>query len=299
MHLFLLRSDCFVFRHFSNLTLNNRIFYDIIIKTMNNPKTISAILILGLAFIASYFIYDKGKSAVLETNKNTQEKSLQKPSSLLSNNLDNNSKPLKNRQSEENVNGGNITQNLSLSFFDELKSKVNLNQDPEVLSNGIESASGEIFVKVLESARKDFEFFNDVSDSVLKISNDNSKETKISYLKNIDEITKKNFKGFDKVYLEVIVDTYQKTDSSSASQLAEIYKNMANDYLNLSIPSEFVDFHKNAVVYYKNAEKIYLAMANYKNDPIKGYMALEVINGLLDSGYEIQNSAIEMAKQIQ
>jgi hypothetical protein len=144
----------------------------------------------------------------------------------------------------------------------------------------------------------DFKLVSVVYDSDIKISQDVSKEAKTRYLKALEEIKQKNFGDFNKNNLQIIVDVYQKIDSSSANRLANIYKNLAAEYLKTSVPADWVDIHKMLIIYVKNAEIIYRAMANYPVDPIKGYLALETIDSLVSGAGEIQNVLTEKLKEI-
>jgi len=192
----------------------------------------------------------------------------------------------------------NLTKNLGETLFEEIQNNNLINQEKRTLSSDVNAASENLANKVISDSLSDFKLVSNIYDSDLKISQDVSKEAKNRYLKAVEEINQKNFANFKENYLEVIVDTYQKINPSSANQLTNIYKALANDYLNITVPADWVDIHKRLIIYAKNAEIVYQAMANYPTDPIKGYLALETIDSLVSSAEEIQNIFNEKIKEI-
>lgn len=192
----------------------------------------------------------------------------------------------------------NLTRALGQALFEEIQSTNLSNQEENNLSADPDLMSGKLVSNIFKNSQLELNFVSAINDSDLKISQDISKEAKTKYLEAIAEINKRNFAGFDKYYLEIIVDVFQKLDSSSVIQLADIYKNLASNYLNLSVPLDWVDIHKTLIIYVKNAEIVYRAMANYPVDPIKGYLALETVDSLVSNAGEIQNILTEKLKEI-
>jgi hypothetical protein len=191
--------------------------------------------------------------------------------------------------------------NLTLTIGEVLKEQVQFS--PNFLNTEKADLSTEAFL-MSERLTKDA-FSNNhlglvfsVSDPDLKISSDNSNDAKVKYLKAIEEIGKKAFAGFDKYYTQVIYETYGENNPASAVQLADIYKNLADDMLNLTAPGDWLSLHKRIILSYKNAEVVYRAMADYSKDPIKGYLALEMVQSLADGMEEIQKTILAKAKEV-
>jgi hypothetical protein len=124
------------------------------------------------------------------------------------------------------------------------------------------------------------ELVSDIPDSELKVTSDTSRQAKLRYLKMTLEINKKDFGNFNKNYLQIIVDVFKNLDSSSAARLATIYRNLSQDYLNVEVPRDWVSLHKALIMHFRNSEIIYSALANYQNDPLKGYLALELVENV-------------------
>lgn len=180
----------------------------------------------------------------------------------------------------------NITEDLSKIVFENIKAGKTSAAPEEVLS--------EIFGN--KEIKLDFVF--DIGDAELKILSDNSKEAKKRYLEIIGEINKKHSSSFGKIYLEIIVDVYQKLDVSSAKQAASVYNKLAEEYLNVLAPSDWLDVHKALIIHFKNAATVYSAMSEYLNDPIKGYLALETIEAVANNGEQTQNFLNQKIKEL-
>lgn len=192
----------------------------------------------------------------------------------------------------------NTVKSLSQNLFEEIQNNNLVNQEKRTLSSDINAASENLVNKVINDSLSDFKLVSTINDSDIKISSDISREAKNKYLKAVGEINKNNFGDFNESYLQVIADAYQRVDSSSANRLADIYKNLSDDYFGLATPADWVDVHKMLIIYAKNSEVVYRAMAYYPTDPIKGYLALEAMDGLVSSGEKIETILGEKIKEI-
>lgn len=251
-------------------------------------KKMTIIFIIASGLIGSYFIVknsgiNNSKTAVEIKNivKKGDEAFLKNPIKWLKDSVS---------PSVLGTSGGNFTENLGEMIFEQIKS-----------SNSIDLASGKIINAndILKNKQLELDFVSDIDIAELKISQDNLIEAKKIYLKTIGEINKNNFGDFNKMYLEIIVDVFQKLDVSSAKKISGIYKNLADDYLNIAAPKDWIDFHKAIIIYFKNSETVYSAMANYLNDPLKGYLALEVIENVINEGQQAQNILDKHLKEIK
>ena len=177
----------------------------------------------------------------------------------------------------------NLTKALGQNLFKQIQTDNLLGKENKDLPTDIDSLSEKLANNIISESLADFKLVSIIYDSDINISSDTSKEAKFQYLKTITEVNQKNFGSFNKNYLQVIVDVYQKIDPYPASRLANIYKNLTADFLKVSVPADWVDIHKMLIIYVKNSEIAYRAMANYPVDPIKGYLAIETIDSLVNS----------------
>lgn len=248
---------------------------------MNPPRLGLIILILGLVALGTYLVTNVSKTQTTKSLVSPPPIKLSSPAPEVSSpgNFD-----------EKN----NLTKNLGDALYKQIQTEIQT-KNPLTDAN---SLSEELANEVINNSLSDFQLISTINNSELKISQDVSQEAKNQYLKTIEEINVKDFGDFKENYLQVIINTYQKLDYSSADRLANIYKNLAGDYLNTSVPADWIGFHKQLVLYAKNAAIIYRAMANYPTDPIKGYLALESIETLTNSAEDIQNIFSEKIKEI-
>lgn len=136
-----------------------------------------------------------------------------------------------------------------------------------------------------------------INDKDLKISQDNSAEAQTVYVEKVIKIRNRPELG-PEVFLNVLKETFEKNNIKIAKQFALANGNAANEYLDLTIPSEWLDIHKKLISYFKTWQEIYLVIADYYNDPIKASKALEVIDQLLIDNENIRNLFIQKAKNI-
>ncbi len=193
----------------------------------------------------------------------------------------------------------NLTAALGQTLVDQIKGAPDIlnYQTGKLPTTDINSMSDKLTGNFFNESQ--LNLISDINDSGLKISRDNSVEAKKKYLDSVAEITKKNFGDFNRTYVGVVYETYGKNNPSYAGRLADIYKNLSGDYFTLVVPSDWIDFHRRAILYFKNAEIVYRAMANYQTDPIKGYLALEMVQSLTDNSVEIQNMLIKKVQEMK
>ena len=252
-----------------------------------SAKTAIAIFIFIAGVVGSYSIVKNSNFGQKFIEQNTGEK-IKTEEKLAQNPI----KWLKDSVSPSvlGASNGNFTENLGETIFEQIKS-----------SDGIDLASGKTINinDILKNKQLGLDFVSDISVAELKASQDNSIESKKLYLRTIGEINKDDFGDFKKMYLEIVVDVFQKLDVSSAKEIAGIYKNLADDYLSVSTPSDWLDFHKAVIIHFKNAATVYSAMADYLDDPLKGYLALEVIETIMSEGQQAQNLLDKHLKEIK
>ena len=222
---------------------------------------------------------------------NIKTESLFEPQSQLS----------ENSSTENNQNSDNISDNLTAILAQKI---VENNPEGPIQQNGqtginvpnATTATQDLLEEAL--ANSDFTFDIPVIEENLKISQNNSLAAQTEYLKNIKQITDRNFSNFKKTDSDILSDVFEKNDFSSAQRATEIYKSLANDYYNLSVPSLWLDFHENAITHFQKAAAVYQAILDYNNDPLKAYIAAESISQLETSAKEIQTLLEEKAKPL-
>lgn len=252
---------------------------------MTRIKTIKialAVFVLGAGLAGSYLIIKNSASLIKSDKESLISKNINEVKEIFSEN------PLK--WVENDVSAGifdsNLTENLKESLLKQIKSSD---------KKSVEETVNDIF----NNKQLKLDFISDINDIELKISKNNSIEVKKNYIETIRDTNKKNFGDFKKIYLEVIVDVFQKLDVSSAKKVSDIYKNLAADYLKISVPLDWIEFHKGLIINFRNAETVYSAMVEYLDDPVKGYLALEAIEGIINESQRLQSVLDKNFKELQ
>lgn len=258
---------------------------------MNSPKKNGFILVLSA--MVAIGIYRVGNSRI--GKRKTPDASPENPSAVKLTSFDSATdsfaKPLIVSSPIGAANQpvkNNLTQSFSETLFEQVQAAALLRQEDETAPD-LKSISEELVGKLVNRNLPEIGWVTKIDESRLKISADNSKNGKEDYLKTLSLINRKNFDGFEKNYLEVVIDVYQKINPDSATRLADIYQNLAQDYQKTAAPPDWLSLHKKLIIYAENAELVYRTMAQYPADPLKGYLALEALESLTASGEEMRN----------
>ncbi len=261
---------------------------------MKNPKIFFSVFVIVIGAVGAYFIINNSMPVTnFPGNSDNNQKTDTNP--ISENNVFQVQQPINNKTN----NNANLTDKFEQSLLNNIKNgNLLVNNTAGPIPQNI-LASDQSMSDLLGSSKADLNFIDSISDSEIIISNDNSVAAKKKYLETITEANKKDVGSFNKNYIGVIIDTFQKTDTTSAAKLADIFKNTVADYEKISVPSDWADIHKEQIVYLKNSETLYSAMSQYTTDPIKGYFALDMVDGLVQKAGEIKNILIQKANEVK
>ena len=274
---------------------------------MKSIKIAAIILVLGAGLAGSYFIIENSAPAADVKQEITEkdgkppienpiqwvEKNVKDVLSKMGelNQLGSSDKPTSDTQPENN-----FTQTFSQMIFEQIKSKneqglTEKDGQTAIFAPNEETISQEWLDKFLSanSPGKPFgPYHPKVDEKKFKISQDVSSDNQIRYIKELENITQKNLVSFNKTSMEVLNEIAEKSDSSSAKQLAEIYETMAEDYYKVDVPVNWIDFHKAVLSHFYSAQSMWTAVANFQDDPLKAYLAAQFISNLEDSATGLQ-----------
>ena len=280
---------------------------------MNPVKIAAIVLIISAGLVGSYFIVKKASPPISDKEDisplNETNSLFQKPIQWVEK-----LKDFVNKQQEEPENSAantsvpaddsfNLTKFVAGSLFGRMK---NLDQSSK---NSFEGQGIDINdpenQKLIEEAMADITdpFNPKIENKDLKISGDNSKEAKLSYLKSIQEIGQKyfsnpDFKRDSDQLMEDINQDCLGNGNTVNSKIASAYNDIAVNYLNLNIPSDWSDTHREMIIYVKRGYLIFDALANCSIDPIKGYLAGRTLPQFASESQTIQEALKEKAVEI-
>lgn len=289
------------------------------------PTSIAAIvLVIGAGAFASYLIFKNSLPAITSATDtdNPQNNALgnvsgqvpiqwiNKIGSSIANLADSSSAEVTaaDNNSTSVLNGAdspNLTQQIAQSLFTEMRSRDQSGSQPFQDFNPNDPTSQQFIAQATSNLGSNSFFNQDVSDSDLKISGDNSKDAKVNYLNSIKDISVNRFndpkyiRSADQVEADIQVDCFGGSGTSMNQQVADLYKNLTQDYLNLPVPSDWLDLHKQIIGSLKTSNAIYQALANCASDPVGGYLAAKSLPQLFDKVKSVQDLLAQKYNEVQ
>lgn len=256
-------------------------------KTIN--KGLAAFVIVGLSVIVSFFIISSPKNSQKEGVASSFLRSSNNPFlSFQSSNIKTQNptitqkiSPLKTDNLTEEL-ASIITESIANSNPDGLKEgKKIIPPDPNLLEE-----------KTLQFKEKAAKFLGEdvFTEKDIIITDDNSKEAQLAYLKKLDETTKKNFTGFDKSFAELFNSWLETGDPSDVKTYTKIAAAQIKDLLAIRVPSLWKPFHLQNLNLWQKKLAAYQALLETKEDPVKAMVAFKVLPQLLTETVLLQET---------
>lgn len=196
---------------------------------------------------------------------------------------------------DKNLNSPNFTEFIASSFFNQMKILDQKGENPFENFNPDDPEGRKFIESAIANIQNPSQIFDVlINNDDLKISEDNSKEAVTKYLKEIEQINNSRFDGIKNLDANQMIrdlqnDCFANNPSSSNRKLALFYKNLADDYLNLTTPRDLLAFHTASVNHFKKSNLIYSILANCFNDPVKSGLVIDELPKLLEKTQEIQD----------
>ena len=197
----------------------------------------------------------------------------------------------------------NLTESFAKSLFSEMRLRDQSGSKPFQNFNPNDPEAKQLIAEAAVNIGPGNFFQQTVDEKDLKISSDNSKSSKLKYLGDIGQISKSRFsdkkyqRSSDQIIADINKDCFGNGTSLNQG-LADIYKNLADDYLNLAAPSDWLSLHKQIIEHFKNSEEIYQSFADCSKDPIRSYLATQALPQLMDKAQAIQNLIVQKYKEV-
>lgn len=287
------------------------------------PKSIAAIvLVIGAGVFASYLVFKNSLPEITSaTDANNPQKSalgnvsgqvpiqwINKIGSSIANIADSSSSVTTGVNANNSFGGSNnqnLTQSLAQSLFNQMQSQDQSGKQPLQQFNPADPTNQQFIAQATNSLSPDYFFNQNVNASDLKVSNDNSKQAKMNYMDSIKTISSNRFndpkyiRSADQVESDIQLDCFGGSGTSGNQALADVYKNLVGDYLNLPVPSDWLDLHREIISSLKASNAIYQALANCSTDPVRGYLAAKSLPQLFDEAKAVQDLLAQKYNEIQ
>jgi len=189
-----------------------------------------------------------------------------------------------------------------------------LDSNPQITSQDIFSATvdsatidemakralGDMYSTLTEQTLAELEKVPDIfnitiSDSDIKISQDNSKETINKYLSQVSSILNSdNFFIKEEAY-KAMTTAFNNNDFSQLDVLIKTNDAKIDDAKTIVVPSTWKEIHEKGLELTLLVRNIYVSFRDALNDPLKAYIAISELDKFTQSWNDLVNQAIELA----
>lgn len=272
---------------------------------MNKIKIAAMFLILSGGVLVAYFTVKNSVPAagVIQTENGTDIKRITNGNLLdwLNNSADKNIGTAD--QSADNLSQSNFSQFDNLtdlvaqSMFNGMKIMDQNGTNPfeKINTNDLETQK---LIQDTINNLPQFAFETEVNEKDIKISKDNSKDNKIEYLRRTGEAIFKNSNDVYKDPTKTISGVVDSGSTSDARKLSDTYKTIFDQFMDITVPSDFINLHKNYLTILKSSEAIYGGISNFQNDPVKANLFIKLIPDLVKKETEIKQQYYKKSLEI-
>ncbi len=237
------------------------------------------IVVIGLAGV--YVVINRNNPALQQNNQSDQQSldgsSASDQSSDGNGVGDSNTASIYNSPNDPN----NATQQVARVAFEQMKALDQSGRNPFDGSTGNDAAVNQ----TIEDTIKDKSFFADsyyVDITKIKTTKDNSRDAKLRYVKQIEHIgaTYPAKSEYQNVIMRIQDDINQACNSGDPGinrEIADYYKQLADVYLNVVVPTDWAKLHRTVVQHFKQGGLLFEAIANCPNDPLKTIAATKTL----------------------
>ncbi len=132
----------------------------------------------------------------------------------------------------------------------------------------------------------------------IRIGSDNSTNAQIAYMESLNDITKKNFAGFNTPILTVLNNFFERIDSDALAKYVSIAESEVGDLLALKVPQQLSAWHLQNLNLWGKKLVVYKAILDLNTDPLKASLAIQEIGGIGQENDNLQNLINEFAKKL-
>lgn len=251
-------------------------------------KKIVAFLILGSGFVTAYLILStdlhKGK------NKDAFDFAVNQKSDSFLNFKINPSNSINSQISQNLI--SNKTTNLTDAVAQNYLSEI-LKRNPEGPKTINEKQtltvpSQTLMENALEGNLIQSLQFTQFKEKDIKISNNNSTKNQLVYLQSLEKINQKNFNSFNESMEDILDELMLNQNSEPLQKYTDIINKEIIDTLALETPSLWKEFHLQNLNLWQKKLIIFNALLELSDDPLKAYLSLQEIPGVIDENFDLQ-----------
>lgn len=247
---------------------------------MNVKRKIVAFVIITVALAASIIIIyqpQKNSSKTLFSlnaispkgvNSNLEFSQKKSPQNLIT-----------NLNQPVNINNDSLNQketNMTEAFID-LYNRTIFSQNPnemaEIIMKG-EAISGKNIENFIETLNPQFNQ-TPFEAKDIKISSNNSKETKLIYLQQIKNVSKKHLGSINFHIFKAVEELFKNKNDFYLNRILTALPPLMEEMLKISVPSELKNFHLDALNILQEELTTYQFISSYQDDPLKAYLAVQ------------------------
>lgn len=202
----------------------------------------------------------------------------------------------------ENKDAVNLTELAAQAIFNRMKNLDEAGQNPfEGQSfNPDDPQSQKLIEETLSGIQSSNPFIPKlIKNEDIKILNDNSQKMKSEYLNAIESISQNRLNKYEyrrtaeQVMEDLNNDCFSPQTDSVNFKLAASYSAVAEDYLGIYVPSDWVELHKQIINYFKKGSLIYSAIGKCYEDPISESLAVQELSQFLSESQIIQDLLVK------
>ena len=276
---------------------------------MNPLKLGAIVLILTAGLAGGYLIIKDSKTAgsgsyiTLESLGKATEKSPKLPIQWMEKAKEFISNPIESLGLNDKADGNNFD-NVALFNLTEFVAKSVSNQMQTLDQKGVENIDpndpqNQEAIKKAMAELQNFSLFDEsINDKDLKISQNNSKETKRKYLMETGQIILKNSNNDYKNPQKALENFSDNFNVSGVRQIADAYSKIFDGFLNTQVPSDYLSLHKRYVVLLKKAKETYQGLVDYSNDPVRAALSMQLTPKIVEAELNIKQEYLQEAFKI-
>ncbi len=198
--------------------------------------------------------------------------------------------------STDDTTNKNLTQALAQHY---VESVYNLNsENPAGASDALRMPGSGSVDDLLSRALSQELTFPSFTEKDVHVTNNNTSESKLSYMNRLSDTSKKNFGGFSVPITTILDNFFNKNDPSQLGRYVNIIQNQINDLLALEVPSQLESWHLQNLNLWRKKFVTFSLLLDFASDPLKAALASKEIPSIIEEGYNLDRTINTLASKL-